>query len=56
MNQGRHILKQKESKRIIYGFFALFVIILLNIGIFNHLKPLPDGLSYESEIYYTDEV
>lgn len=30
--------------------------LVTGIGVFNHLKPLPEGLSYEGDVYQTDDV
>lgn len=56
MKEQKDVLKRKKRKKVVWGIIISFFFIVLGIGIFNRLKPLPKGLSYESEIYYTDDV
>lgn len=48
--------RNKKSKKIKWIVFIPLFLVILSIAVFNRLKPLPRGLSYESKVYYTDEV
>lgn len=37
-------------------FSIIIFLILIFIGFYQHFKPLPDGLSYEGDAYYTDNI
>lgn len=51
-----NILHRKNIKIIAWILLTTFFIVVLAIGIFNHFKPLPDGLSYEGNVYFTNDV
>lgn len=38
------------------SLLTIFVIVCMAIGIYQHYKPLPEGISYEGEIHYADEI
>lgn len=38
------------------SLLTIFVIICVAIGIYQHYKPLPEGISYEGEIHYADDI
>lgn len=44
------------SKQPFVWVFSVIAIILIAVIIFNQVKPLPEGTSYEGEVHYTDEV
>lgn len=52
----KNILHRKNIKIIAWILLTTFFIVVLAIGIFNHFKPLPDGLSYEGNVYFTNDV
>lgn len=49
-------MKENRKRKIIWSFLLTLLLTLLVIGIFNHQKQLPNGLSYEGDIHYTDDV
>lgn len=48
--------KNKKRKKIIWSMLISFVIVIVGIGVFNRFKALPEGLSFESDVHYTDDV
>ncbi|MBP1915070.1 HKD family nuclease [Lederbergia galactosidilyticus] len=48
--------EHRNRKKIKLILFTTFFLVVITIGIYNHLKSLPPGLSYEGDIYYTDNV
>lgn len=49
-------MKRRTKRVITWSVTGIFFLIVLGIGIFNHQKALPKGLSLEGDIHYTDDV
>lgn len=47
---------QKNYKKKFLWLLLILLLIIVGIVIFNKTKPIPEGLSYESEVYQTDKV
>lgn len=47
---------QKTYKKKSLWLILILLLIIVGIVIFNKTKPIPEGLSYESEVYHTDKV
>lgn len=49
-------MKQGTKRVIIWSIVTVLFLIILGIGIFNNDKALPEGLSFEGDIHYTNDV
>ncbi|MER2090950.1 MAG: phospholipase D family protein [Sporosarcina sp.] len=45
-----------RGKRIIVAGLSLFVLFYIVVIVWNTYKPLPEGISYEGDLHWTDEV
>jgi len=45
----------KRYKKTIFGIVGIFLFLVLFVGIYNTNKSLPEGTSFEGEVYYVDE-
>lgn len=56
MQEKKYKSKRKKRGRLKWLVFIAFVFLVIAIGIFNRFKALPKGLSFESDVFYTDQV
>ncbi len=56
MKRKKHRTHDKKRSKIKWIVLFSFLLILIGIGIANRFKSLPAGLSFESDVYYTDHV
>src|SRR5699024_8458618 len=47
---------KKIMRSKVFWFSFVLILILATVLLYNKWKPLPEGISYESDIYYTDDV